>query len=70
MKKMKCWYKNSKPTLVLKPQKIERVWADPEIFMLRGAITDKQIEQVKEAAYPIVSQTNTVILLINQIKPF
>ena len=52
---MKCWYKTNDPTLILKPQKYERIWADPEIFMLREIITDRQIEQVKEQAYPIVS---------------
>lgn len=55
MRKMKCWYKRDDPLLVLKPQRIERIWADPEIFMLRGVITEKQINELKNNAYPIVS---------------
>ena len=52
---MKCWLKTDNPMLILKPQKIERIWANPEIFMLRGIMEDSYIEKIKEQAYPMVS---------------
>ena len=51
---MKCWYSTKDPVLKLKPQKIERVWVDPEIFMLREIINEQQINLIKQAASPMV----------------
>ena len=55
LRRMKCWLKTDNPMLILKPQKIERIWANPEIFMLRGIMEDSYIEKIKEQAYPMVS---------------
>lgn len=55
MRKMLCWYKTNDPILILKPQKVERIWANPEIFQFRDILTDHQVELIKEHAYPIVS---------------
>jgi len=55
LRRMKCWVKRNNPLLILKPQRIERIWANPEIFMLRGIIENSYIDKVKKQAYPIVS---------------
>ncbi|XP_065651339.1 prolyl 4-hydroxylase subunit alpha-1 isoform X1 [Hydra vulgaris] len=52
--KMKCWYSAKDPVLKLKPQKVERVWVDPEIFILRDIISEKQINLIKEVASPML----------------
>lgn len=52
---MLCWYRRSEPVLVLKPQKMERAWLSPEIFLLRDILTDKEVELIKQHAYPLVS---------------
>lgn len=54
IRRMKCWYKTSDPVLILKPQKVERIWASPEIFMLRDILDESQVEQIKKNAYPIL----------------
>ncbi|XP_066912755.1 prolyl 4-hydroxylase subunit alpha-1-like [Clytia hemisphaerica] len=65
---MKCWYKTNDPTLILKPQKFERIWADPEIFMLRDVITNRQIEQLKEEAYPILKRATIQDPITGQLR--
>ncbi|XP_066927149.1 prolyl 4-hydroxylase subunit alpha-2-like [Clytia hemisphaerica] len=39
---MVCWYKNDQPILRYKPQKVERLWARPEIVMFRELLNDEQ----------------------------
>ena len=41
--------------LLLKPAKIERVWVNPEVFMLRGMLSENMIDKIKNAASPMVS---------------
>jgi len=55
LRRMKCWVKRNNPLLILKPQRIERIWANPEIFMLRGIMENSYIDKIKKQAYPIVS---------------
>ena len=68
---MKCWYKQNNPVLMLKPQKVERIWANPEIFHFHDILTDEQVELIKEHATPIVSiiicQFNLLNCLMNEI---
>ncbi|XP_066927150.1 prolyl 4-hydroxylase subunit alpha-2-like [Clytia hemisphaerica] len=40
---MVCWYKNDQPKLRYKPQKVERLWARPEVLMFRELLNDEQI---------------------------
>ena len=61
---MKCWYKTKAPYLTLKPQKVERAWANPQIFILRDVISDTDIKSIKELAYPRVSLTVSIVTLI------
>lgn len=49
---LKCWYRNQKPILYLKPQKVERVWVNPEVYVFRDIIDDRQVNWIKETAYP------------------
>ena len=57
---MKCWYKSKDPVLRLKPQKVERIWMNPQIYLLRDIITDNEIAMIKEQALPNVSATSTL----------
>ena len=60
LKKMKCWYRHGDPLLVIKPAKVERVWFNPEVFMIRDAVSDRQIEFIKETANAKVSDGNFI----------
>lgn len=53
-RKLKCWYKKNNPMLLLKPAKIERVWVHPEVFMLRGMLSENMIDKIKNAASPML----------------
>ena len=55
---MKCWLNTDHPMLILKPQKLERIWTNPEIFMLRGIMEDSYIEKIKKHAYPMVKSSS------------
>lgn len=55
IQKMKCWYKSKDPILRLKPQKVERIWMNPQIYLLRDIITDSEIAMIKKEALPNVS---------------
>lgn len=56
LRKMKCWYNRKGPYLILKPARVERVWAYPEAFMLRGVLEEKTIQNIKTAATPILKR--------------
>lgn len=54
--KMKCWYKTNNPLLKYKPQKVERVWFIPEIFLFHDILTEREMELMKQNAYPKLSR--------------
>ena len=54
--KLKCWYRFDNPLLRLKPQKVERLWVTPEIFMFHDIVTDAQAQWIKETAYPLLQR--------------
>ncbi|XP_067051732.1 prolyl 4-hydroxylase subunit alpha-1-like isoform X1 [Acropora muricata] len=50
--KLTCYYKNNRPTLLLKPIKVEKLNLDPDLYLLHDALTDKEAEHVKKMARP------------------
>ncbi|KAJ7352837.1 Prolyl 4-hydroxylase, alpha polypeptide [Desmophyllum pertusum] len=50
--KMKCWYYSGTPRLKLRPAKFERVFVNPEIFLLRNILTESEMKKIKELALP------------------
>jgi hypothetical protein len=60
---MKCWHVNNDPLTILKPARIERVFVNPEIFIIRDVISDSEIKHIKMLATPRVSSQMISILL-------
>jgi len=60
--KLTCHLNSNLPTLLLKPVKVEMLNLDPDLYLLRDVITDKEIEHVKKLAKPRLKRavvTNT-----------
>lgn len=53
---LKCWYRFQNPLLRLKPQKVERLWVNPEIFLFHDILTDMQANWIKDTAYPMLER--------------
>jgi len=49
---MKCWYRNKHPLLMIKPQKVERIWVNPEIFLFHDLLREDQSAWIKKTAHP------------------
>ncbi|KAK3708851.1 hypothetical protein QZH41_016283, partial [Actinostola sp. cb2023] len=55
--RLKCWYHGRRhPWLLLKPAKLEQINLEPQIYIFRDFITDKQADRIKEIATPKLSR--------------
>lgn len=54
--KLTCYYYNNKRNsrLLLRPAKVEVVFPEPRIYMLRDVISEPEMARLKELAEPIV----------------
>jgi len=55
-RKLLCWYKRSHPLLVLKPARIEKVHINPDIFLFRHVLNEKEVQRIKELALPVLNR--------------
>jgi len=55
--------------LLLKPQKVERVWVTPEIFLFHDIVLEKQSKWIKETAYPILERAVIIDPITGIMKP-
>jgi hypothetical protein len=53
--RLHCYYRRDHPFLILAPIKIERIYDDPPVLLLRQVLYDSEIERLKELAQPNVS---------------
>jgi hypothetical protein len=54
--KLTCYYfnNNRNPRLVISPAKVEVVYPDPKIYVLRGFLDEAEMNRLKELAAPKV----------------
>jgi hypothetical protein len=55
--KLTCYYYDAggNPRLVIRPAKVEVVYPDPKLYVLREVISEKEMARLRELAAPIVS---------------
>ncbi|XP_066933812.1 prolyl 4-hydroxylase subunit alpha-2-like [Clytia hemisphaerica] len=53
-----CWYNNKHPLLRYKPQKVERVWLEPEILIYRNLLNDRQCHLLIEGSKSKLKRAN------------
>ena len=55
--KLICYYYDAgrNPRLVIRPVKVEVMYPDPKIYVLREVISEKEMARLRELAAPIVS---------------
>ena len=56
--KLVCYYfdNNRNPRLVIRPAKVEVLYPDPKIYVLRELLSDVEMDRLKELAAPKVSE--------------
>lgn len=52
--RLHCYYRRDHPFLILAPIKIERIYDDPPVLLLRQVLHDSEIERLKQLAQPNV----------------
>ena len=59
--KLTCYYytNNQNPRLLLRPAKVEILFLEPRIYMLREVISEPEMARLKELAEPIVRYTDS-----------
>ncbi|XP_064393719.1 prolyl 4-hydroxylase subunit alpha-1-like isoform X2 [Halichondria panicea] len=57
-RKLTCFYYNggNNPRLIIQPVKVEVVYLDPRIYILRGIVSDREIERLKELGGPVLNR--------------
>lgn len=55
--KLTCYYYDAgrNPRLIIRPVKVEVMYPDPKIYVLREVISEKEMARLRELAAPIVS---------------
>ena len=60
-KHLKCWYKRTHPILMLKPQKVERLWTSPDIRLFRDILREEETERLKQLALPLLRRAKVLL---------
>lgn len=55
-KRLVSWYYTGSPLCIIKRCAIERVFTNPDIMILKGIITDSEIQEVRKISEPLVSK--------------
>ena len=59
-----CYYHNHHPRLLIQPAKIEVVYPDPEIYVIRDLLNDAEMDRLIEIAAPKVVWSYVCVMFI------